>query len=35
MNTRVRESTDAMATDDVGAVDDVVRRAQHGDVDAF
>jgi RNA polymerase sigma-70 factor, ECF subfamily len=24
-----------MATDDVGAVDDVVRRAQHGDVDAF
>src|SRR5690348_16640232 len=35
MNAYVRGSTDAMAMNDVGVVDDVVHRAQHGDVDAF
>jgi RNA polymerase sigma-70 factor, ECF subfamily len=37
MNVRARTSTDTLTTviDDAGNVDDVVRRAQHGDVDAF
>jgi RNA polymerase sigma-70 factor (ECF subfamily) len=36
MNARVRGSTDVMATtNDAGGIDDVVRRAQQGDVEAF
>jgi len=36
MNARVRGPAQAMATaDDVGVIDDVVRRAQQGDVEAF
>jgi RNA polymerase sigma-70 factor, ECF subfamily len=36
MNARARESTDAVITvNDVNVIDDVVRRAQHGDVAAF
>jgi RNA polymerase sigma-70 factor, ECF subfamily len=35
MNAHVQGSAEAMTADDVGVVDDVVRRAQHGDVAAF
>src|SRR5512143_447339 len=36
MNARVRKSTESISmANDVGAVDDVVRRAQGGDVEAF
>jgi len=36
MNARVRGSTEAMSTTaDAGGIDDVVRRAQQGDVEAF
>lgn len=36
MNIRVRESTEAVATvNDITSIDDVVRRAQQGDVSAF
>jgi RNA polymerase sigma-70 factor, ECF subfamily len=37
MNARVRGSTEATSTttNDAGSIDDVVRRAQQGDVDAF
>jgi len=36
MNARVRGSTDVLATvNDAGGIDDVVRRAQQGDVEAF
>ncbi len=37
MSARVRGSTDVMVTttDDAGGIDDVVRRAQRGDVEAF
>jgi hypothetical protein len=36
MNARVRKSTESISmANDVSAVDDVVRRAQGGDVEAF
>src|SRR5262245_53450871 len=35
MSARLRGSTDVIATNDAGGIDDVVRRAQAGDVEAF
>ena len=35
MSARLRGSTDVIATSDAGGIDDVVRRAQAGDVEAF
>src|SRR5256885_14956543 len=36
MNARIRGSTEVLSiSSDVGPIDDIVRRAQHGDVDAF